>query len=327
MWSAVPSAVKTKTERILGARVTAARRTFGGYGPSATFVLTLETGERAFFKGVYPLSEGSGVRWSLDVEEKVYARLGDVIEPWAPAYRGSLRADGWHALVLEAVRGTKVPPWSADKARRAARSYAEFHASTLGRPLPRWLPRDGHHEFSVFWQHISADVISSGRLVELAGPARTNAEAWLSENLGRLISSESALASAPRPFALLHSDTRSDNIRLQGDVLRTFDWPFAFVGPPEFDLAAFAQSIEAEGGPPCEEVVAWYDSVLPVRRGVLMAAAAGIAGYFADRAPRPVVAGLPRLRWVQRRQLTASLRWVARLLDLREPDWLASIPA
>ncbi len=125
---------------------------------------------------------------------------------------------------------------------------------------------------------------------------------------------------------LLHFDTRSDNVRLQGDLLRIFDWPFASVGPHEFDLAAFAQAVTAEGGPIPERIVEWYEDILPVRPKALVASVAGIAGYFADRAARPPLVGLPRLRSIQRRQLRASLAWAARLLDLPEPTWLAAVP-
>jgi hypothetical protein len=164
-----------------------------------------------------------------------------------------------------------------------------------------------------------------GRLAALAGRQQPDAAAWLVRNFDALQAAEQALALAREPFALLHFDTRSDNIRLQGDVLRMFDWPFAAVGPAEFDVAAFAQSIESEGGPDADTVVGWYEAVLPLRHDVLVASAAGLAGYFADRAPRPPVPGLPRLRSVQRRQLKASLSWVARLLDLPEPSWLSAV--
>ena len=301
-------------------------RAFGGYGPSATFVLHLGDGTRAFFKGIYPLPAGSAVRWSLDEEEKVYTRLREQISPWAPAYLGSIRAAGWHALLIEAVEGEKVPPWTAPKARRATRSYAEFHAATLGKRLPAWLPRGLHKEFAGYWTQMADDADARRRLSDMAGPEREPAARWLERSLPALANAEAGLATAPRPFALLHSDTRSDNIRLQGDLLRMFDWPFAFVGPPEFDLAAFAQSIAAEGGPQTEDVVAWYESVLPVRRAVLVGAIAGIAGYFADRAPRPEVPELPRLRSVQRRQLKASLGWAARVLGLARPAWLDAAP-
>jgi Phosphotransferase enzyme family len=312
--------------RVLGSPVIRGRRTYGGYGPSATFVLTLADGRGAFFKGTYPLPENSGVRWSLDREEVVYRRLGAMMEPWAPAYLGSVRAEGWHALLLELIGDPPVLPWTRPKARRAAESYAAFHASTLGRPLPAWLSRTQHREFSSYWRKISADEQALGRLSALAGLRRAEARAWLLACMRALRQGERAIRSPGEPSALLHFDTRSDNIRLEGTLLRLFDWPFASIGPPEIDVAAFAQTIEAENGPRSEVVLGWYEAVLPLRRDVLIGSVVGIAGYFADRAPRPDVPGLPRLRSIQRRQLRASLRWAARLLDLPEPAWLAAVP-
>lgn len=325
-WSAVPAIVRRKVESLLGAPVARAFRAFGGYGPSATFVLTLEDGRRVFFKGVYPLPEGSAVRWSLDVEERVYRGLGDAINPWAPRYLGSVREAGWHAMLLEAVTGRRFPPWTERTTARAARSYGRFHASTLGRTLPRWLPRDEHVEFADFWRGIAADRKAFDRLVGSAGERRRHAESWLTAHLDELAAAASTLATIASPFALLHLDTRSDNVRLDRDLLRMFDWPFAAAGPAEIDLAAFAQSIESEGGPAAERVVGWYATEAPVRAAALSASIAGIAGYFADHAPRLDPPGLPRLRSVQRRQLKASLAWAARELSLPRPDWLAAVP-
>ncbi len=325
-WSAVPEPVRRKTETTLGERVIGARRAFGGYGPSATFVLFLESGARAFFKGVYPLPVGSSVRWMLAEEERIYRRLRRFIEPWAPAYHGSIHAAGWHALLLEAIGGERVLPWTRSKARRAARSYAEFHAGTVGRSLPKWLDRDSHLAFARYWGSIAADRDARDRLVALAGIDSDIARDWIATGIPALVDAEQRLAEPPGTVALLHFDTRSDNIRLQGDLLRMFDWPLAFAGPAEFDLAAFAQSIASEGGPDPDEVVDWYAEILSPRTDCLVAAVAGIAGYFADRAPRPDLPGLPRLRSVQRRQLKASLRWAARRLGLPAPDWLASVP-
>lgn len=322
----VPPRVRSEVARVLGAPVSRARRAYGGYGPSATFDLTLADGRRAFFKGTYPLAADSGVVWSLDREEVVYRRLGHRIEPWAPAYLGSVRADGWHALLLELIAGGPVLPWTRSKVRRAVRSFAAFHASTLGEPLPAWLSRSQHHEFSTSWRRLQHDDAAIERLAGLAGPRRQEAAAWLSASMGALRRAERPLRGVPGPAALLHFDTRSDNVRLQGGLLRLFDWPFASVGPPEIDIAAFAQSIEAENGPPAEMVLGWYEAALPLRREAVIASVAGIAGYFADRAPRAEVPALPRLRTIQRRQLQASLRWAAHLLDLPEPSWLASFP-
>ena len=104
-----------------------------------------------------------------------------------------------------------------------------------------------------------------------------------------------------------------------------FDWPFAGVGPAEFDLAAFAQGIAMEGGPAPELVTAWYSEIRPTEEAAINASLAGICGYFADRAWRPAPAELPRLRSVQRRQLKASLAWAARRFGLPEARWLAAV--
>jgi len=229
-------------------------------------------------------------------------------------------------VLLEPVRGEAVLPWTESKALRAMRSYASFHASTLGQRMPSWLSHTQHREFSRYWRRIVTDEAAVGRLAAVAGERSGEARDWIRTCAGTLRRAERALSRAPEPNALLHFDTRSDNIRLEGNLLRVFDWPYASVGPAEFDFAAFAQSIEAEGGPACEVAVDLYGSAHPLRHDVLVGCVVGIAGYFADRAPRPPVRGLPRLRSIQRRQLKASLRWAARLLDLPEPLWLATVP-
>lgn len=325
-WSAVPRPVRHEAERLLGSRVLRATRRFGGYGPSATFHLSLADGRTAFFKGVYPLPEGSGVRWALDEEERVYAQLQDHITPWAPEYYGSIRLDGWHAMLIESVSGEKIPPWTESSACRATRSYAEFHAGTIDKPLPDWLSREEHLRFTGFWEAMATDEAKLGRLAALCPTAtlRRQAARWVTRHAADLTAAEAPLRKAKR-FCLLHFDTRSDNLRLDGDLLRMFDWPWAAVGPPEFDFGAFAQSIASEGGPDPEVLTGWYGEVLPIDDKVLTASVAGIAGYFADRGSQPHVPELPRLRSVQRRQLMASLPWAARRLGLEPPVWLESV--
>lgn len=324
-WSAVPERVRAEIEELLGSRVLRAVRSYGGYGPSATFRLTLTRGRRAFVKGTYPLPEASAVLWVLGSEELVYRRLARFIDPWAPRYLGSVRSEGWHFVVLEDVEGEVVPPWTASRTRRAVRSYAEFHSSTHSRRLPGWLSRKAHRGFGVWWRRIAREPDGDARVASVAGGLRADARRWLERHGAALRRAESGLSRVREPYTLLHFDTRSDNVRLQGGLLRMFDWPFACVGPHEFDLAAFAQAITAEGGPSPEKVVGWYEEELALRPQALIASVAGIAGYFADRAPRPAVAGLPRLRSIQRRQLKASLAWAARLLALPDPEWIAGI--
>ena len=325
-WAQVPRAVRERSEEMLGARVVRARRAFGGYGPSATFKLTLDNGRSAFFKGVYPLPEGSAVHWRLDEEERVYQDLAELIEPWAPAYLGSLRVEGWHALLLEALAGPRVPPWTDALAQRAVGSFADFHAHTLGTDLPAWLPREHHLEFSGFWSAFGADEQLRNRLAARCSTPRAQRDAarWLAAHSATLDAAQEPLLNARR-FALLHFDTRSDNIRIHGELLRLFDWPFACAGPPEFDFVAFAQSVALEGGPAPERLTAWYSEHVAVDGEVLVASIAGLSGFFGDRGSMPDMPELPRLRSFQRNQFSSSLGWAARLLGLPAPAWLADL--
>jgi hypothetical protein len=308
----------------LGSPVARAERVYGGYAPSATFRLRLANGERAFFKASYPAPKGSGVRWFMDHEAANYRRLGKLIRPWAPRFHGSFARDGWHVLLLEDLGPRTMPPWTAGKARRAARSYARFHKRTVGKKLPRWLTHDGYREHARFWRALT----KTGEIERTASLAKRSADVareWLDVALPILLDQERRLLRAKAPFALLHFDTRSDNCRLQGDLLRIFDWPFASAGPAEFDVVAFCQGVAAERGPACERILAWYEEVLPLRADMVDASLAGISGYFADRAWRPPIQGLPRIRSWQRQQMKVCLSWAAVRFGLPEPRWLDAV--
>jgi hypothetical protein len=323
-WSAVPREIKDEVATVLGSPVARAERVYGGYAPSATFRLRLANGRRAFFKASYPAPKGSGVRWFMDHEAQNYRALERFIRPWAPRFYGSFERNRWHVLLLEDLGPRSVPPWTSTKARSAARSYARFHRKTRGRRLPRSLSRTGHLEYARFWRSLGKTG-EIARTAALAGRRAAEADEWLAVALPVLIARERDLERARPPFALLHLDTRSDNIRIHGQRIRIFDWPFATAGPAEFDVVAFCQTIAAEGGPTPERVLGWYEEILRLRPELIDAALAGITGYFADRAWRAAIPGLPRVRRWQRTQLKECLRWSARRLDLPEPRWLDAV--
>ena len=323
-WSAVPLDVKDEVAKILRSPVARAERVYGGYAPSATFRLKLANGKRAFFKASYPAPTGSGVRWFMDHEAQNYRTLERFIQPWAPKFYGSFGYEGWHILLLEDLGPRSVPPWTSAKARAAARSYARFHRKTLGKRLPRSLARTGYLEYAKFWRTLSKTGELT-RTASLAGKRAVEADEWLYVALPVFVARERDLERARPPFALLHFDTRSDNVRIHGDRLRIFDWPFASAGPAEFDVVAFCQAVAAEGGPAAERVLEWYEEVLRLRPAMIDASLAGISGYFADRAWRPPIEGLPRVRRWQSTQLKECLRWAARRFDLPEPLWLDTV--
>ena len=316
--------MRREAERRLGSRVVRATRAYGGYAASATFRLALASGRRAFFKAGYPPPPGSAAIFPIDREDKRYRALAPVAGRWMPKQYGSFKKDAWHVLLMEDLGPATVPPWSPRTARLATRSYARFHRSTLGVSLPRWLSRDQHGQFGGYWRRLEKLGELDGAAT-LAGRRAEEAREWIDVALPVLVAHERRLARAPRPFALLHFDTRSDNIRLVGDRMVMFDWPFACVGPAEFDTVAFAQAIGMESRILPDQVIAWYEELLPLRPDVIDASLAGIAGYFAHRAWQPPMPGLPRIRSIQRRQLKSCLAWCARRFGLAEPRWLASV--
>jgi hypothetical protein len=322
----VPGAVRSAAEQVVGAPILRAVRVWGGYAPSATFRLFLADGRRLVFKGINATSNDV-MRDGLQAEERAYGELTQVIGRWAPAYFGSLRHADWHAILIEDVGPAQVPPWTARRAAAALRDYAAFHTASLGRSdLPDWLPRDRHHSFARTWRSLGDERGGLESVARLAGERSKEAQRWLDRHVHPLQAAAERLIDIDEPHALLHFDTRSDNLRiLPGGRLKLFDWPYVSIGPHEFDMVACVQSIHAEGGPPPERCLAWYGEGIEVRPVALEASIASLAGFFADRAWRPPIPGLPRVRSIQRRQLRSSLRWCARNLELPEPSWVDAV--
>ena len=316
--------MKEAVARAFGSPVSRATRIYGGYAPSATFRLLFADGRRAFFKGVNA-GHNDFMRQALKQEQRVYSELGALIRPWAPEYYGALQADDWHALLLEDLGPADVPPWTVRKTRDVARSYAEFHRSTLGKPLPDWITGWVLDMEQKSWRETAMTKGALDATASLAGRRSVEARRWLVAALPILDAATRSLAAAAEPHALIYLDARADNVRWNHGRLRIFDWNWVSRGPVEADAAAFAQGITAEGGPMPEVFMKEYTSLLAVRDAPLRGAVALIAGIFMRSAPLPPNKELPRLRSIQRRQLKASLAWAARLLELPEPRWLTAV--
>src|SRR2546421_9461770 len=105
------------------------------------------------------------------------------------------------------------------------------------------------------------------------------------------------------PYAILHGDLRSDNLRFIQRRLYLFDWPAITVGRPEWDIVAFAQSVTVEGGPSSEQVMTWYEEQFPLKGNAVECALAWWLTFLLIAHGNLKSPG-PRVRRFQRQQLS-----------------------
>ena len=203
-------------------------------------------------------------------------------------------------LALEDLSAARwPPPWDRASVDAVIATLDQVHATTPRAPLPTAEER----QFGLdSWPDLIEDpapFLSTG----LCSPA------WLEQHLPTL-----AAASAAARIdgtASLHFDVRSDNLCFRGGRAIFVDWNHACIGNHLLDTAAFLPSLQVEGGPPPQEVLADEDGLPEL--------AALLAGYFCARAGLPEIPQAPHVRRLQREQAGTSLPWAARLLDLPRP--------
>ncbi|MCL6443043.1 MAG: aminoglycoside phosphotransferase family protein [Alicyclobacillus sp.] len=319
-WRDVPATLRKQIEDRMGARIRHAVRVFGGYGPSATFRIFFDNGQTVFAKGAGNTSNAHN--WEVVPKEAFVYENIEAIEGLAPKYFGAVAVEGWHLLLLEDLRDVKrVPPWSSDLAERAIRDIAGFHLRALAEADKLEIMPAGSLVDS--WKSVRDHDAAS--FLNLFGLNRAAAEEWLDEAIDALDAAASRLMDPGQPWGLIHIDIRSDNLIFRRDGrLVLFDWPLTARGPLIGDIAFFLPSIRAEGGPDPSALMRLYrqtmaENGITIPDGAVQAAAAATAGYFASRAGRPPVEGLPRLRQVQLLQLRAALPWAAAELGLAAP--------
>jgi hypothetical protein len=320
-WRDVPTEIRTEIERKLGSPIRHANRVFGGYGPSATFRLFLEDGRTIFAKGAGKGSISENWR-AARLEESAYQNM-DSIRVISPTYLGSVLGKEWHLILLEDLKSAKkVPPWTEKLAVQAARDIAEFHLRGMNeQDKAAGIKTEGLVDN---WHAIHNSRVELDCFLVLFQQERSRAEEWLHDAIDILIKAESELIRPDQPWGLIHKDIRSDNLRFKDGKLVLFDWASVCRGPLILDVVFFFPSITGEGGPTADLLLPVYKEVM-AGEGVRFpsyaerAAAAATAGFFASRAGKPPIPGLPRLRKVQRMQLGPALQWAAKVLNLPQP--------
>ena len=251
--------------------------------------VTLADGRRLFAKlATTALTAG----W-LRTEYAVYAALQ---APYMPQVLGW--QDGEQPLLLleDLSDGFWPPPWSDAAVAAVRRTLAEVAAT----PPPAGLPRaEAMRPALSGWTRVADDP------APFLGLGLCSAD-WLAHALPHLLAAGDA--AVLDGDSLLHFDVRSDNLCLRGERALLVDWSWAAVGHPLVDLAGWAPSLHAEGGPLPETLVP--------DGGAL---AALLSGYWASQAGLPPIPGAPHVRRLQRIQLEEALAWAVRALDLPPP--------
>lgn len=265
-----------------------------GYTPARRWIVTLDGGRTAFVKIATDVATAS---WIRD-EHVVYSVLRGA--SFMPVYLGFFDDGRAPVLALEDLTAAAwPPPWDRSRIDAVLECLAGVAAATAPEGLPRL--DDEHLELRGGWAEIGQDP-DPFLALGLCG------RGWLEANLDAL--HEAAEAAPLAGDALLHLDVRSDNICFRGDGTAVLvDWNHTSVGNPVADVACWLPSLQAEGGPPPEEILAEPAPEL----------ASLIAGYFCLHAGLPVIPSAPNVRAVQMRQAATALPWAARALGLPPP--------
>jgi len=321
-WAAVPETLRRKIEGVIGSAVTDAQIVWGGFGPSATFVLTAADSVRYFCKGAHPGQTTFG-HTALQRERYNYEHYPE-LAAFGPRYLGAADDGDWQMAVLDyAPRVQAVPPWTDDAVSRVMRLIADFHRATPERAARKLTRIEDLGGFNLF--RVTEGWVSLAKLPEAqAGFAAlfTYEDAalnWVRRYGTRLAELETQADSTGGPRGWVHLDIRSDNLVFAADGrVNLVDWPILAYGPQLIDVAFFLPSLAGEGGPDCATGLRLYEkasSIAFAPRDVTIAAVT-VAGFFAARAGEAEIPQLPRLRWVQKLQLFPALDWVCQCLGL-----------
>jgi hypothetical protein len=283
-------ALRERVAVALGAKVVDARPSTGGYTHAERWIVQTEDGRSAFVKGAVDEDTAAWLR----AEHRIYTNVNG---GFLPDLLGWTDDGDRPVLLLEDLTGAFwPPPWTQPRVSRVQAALGDVATTT---PPTGLAALEGFRDYLTSWPDVAEDPAPFLALGFCSAD-------WLERALPDLVSAEKRCVLAGD--ALVHFDVRSDNICFADDRTLLVDWNLAVVGNPVIDTAAWLPSLEAEGGPKPEDLLPDAPE-----------AAALISGFFAARAGLPPIQRAPRVREVQRAQLSTALPWAARALGLSPP--------
>lgn len=272
-------------------------RPVSGHGAPSTrrFVVELADGRSAFVK----IAAFDYVAvWFRD-ERLAYEALDGM--PFLPRFLGWDDDGEAPLLALEDLSSARwPPPWDRSSVDAVLTSLDALHATT-----PRSeLPTADERQFGLdSWPDVALDpapFLATG----ICSPE------WLTNHLPTLAAASAAARIDGEH--VLHFDVRSDNLCFTEGRAVLVDWNHACIGNAVLDTASWLPSLQVEGGPAPEDILA-------TDTPGLSKIAALLAGYFCARAGLPEIPQAPHVRRLQREQAGTALPWAARMLDLPPP--------
>lgn len=274
-----------RAENLIGAKILSHRRVEGGYTPALRFLCKTSNAGIFVKIGATPLTSEF-----INREIDVYNRLsGDFM----PQLIASEKHDSEPILIIEDLSMHHwAPPWNERQIDLALEQVEAMHKTAAA--LDSYAQT--HEAGEMNWQSVADDPKPFLSL----GAADLK---WLESSLPILLWYERNCSTAGE--SLTHWDLRSDNICITPGRAIFVDWNLACLSNAKLDLGFWLPSLAFETGlkpekilPDAPEVAAW------------------VSGFFAARAGLPEITDAPRVRAVQRQQLSTALPWAVRALEL-----------
>jgi aminoglycoside phosphotransferase (APT) family kinase protein len=299
-WVDLPAAVQHAVEEILGGAVVEAVSQPGGFSPGTADRLRTADGRRAFVKAVSPQQNDRTP--TLHRREAMVTAQLPAHAP-APRLLGTYDDGTWVALVLEDVEGRHPhTPWRSEELANVLDALDRLAQTTTPSPvdgLPAAEEALGY-DFGG-WRRVADDP-----------PA--DLDPWAARNLDELCALADRGLAAIAGSTLVHADIRADNLLVRPDgTVVVVDWPWACRGAAWVDSVLLLINVRLHGGHDTHALLAQRAARTDADPGDLVAALAGVAGYFIDTARRPAPLGIPTVRGFQRAQGDALLAWLAEL--------------
>lgn len=273
------------------------RPAHGGFSASYAGVVTTTAGH-AFVKAC-------GADWhadSLHFLREEMRTLVDLPSSVAPRLLAAFDDAAGAALVIEAIDGHHPGrPWTVEDLHAVAQALRALSTTAAPSEMPR--AEDRMIPGFARWTEIAGDP----RLLEALPhdlPAR----------MPQLLRIEEGLSDALHGDVIVHDDVRADNILISGARAHLLDWPHASRGAAWVDLPCLLPSIEASGGPTCEEAWAVFEDHDAPSQIELLPVISAFASFLWYQQAQPEIPQLPGLRAFQRAQAVPALRWLATLL-------------